>query len=142
MTRRQASSAPGTIVLPADPDDTAELDTRLRPLGWCVEPDPAQARPGHLRLRPLVRDDPEGHDGGRTFKPGATISWTDSDLVLATPNVPGPLRPFLALLLEGWNIPEPLHPQASAGQTRPDAFASARTRLHTRIAAGGADRRG
>ncbi|MFE4512615.1 hypothetical protein ACFRMQ_00245 [Kitasatospora sp. NPDC056783] len=83
------------FTLPADPNDITALDSWLRPLGWCVEPDPAQARPGYLRLRPRYRADPDDHDGGLTFVPGTTVRWTGSDLVRVAPAMPASLLPLL-----------------------------------------------
>ncbi|WP_033818330.1 hypothetical protein [Kitasatospora sp. MBT63] len=87
-----------TLQLPVDPEDAAGVDAWLRPYGWCVEPDPAQARLGHFRLRPLRTSDPDDHDGGRTFKPGAIIQWTGVDVVRFAPPVPRPLRPVVAMI--------------------------------------------
>ncbi|SDT83434.1 hypothetical protein SAMN05216371_8262 [Streptomyces sp. TLI_053] len=96
MSECQSGSAGASFVLPADPnDDTTALDAWLRPLGWCVEPDIVRARPGYLRLRPLVTADP---DGGRTFAPGTTVRWTGHDITRVAPAVPGPLRPLLGLI--------------------------------------------
>ncbi|MFE2727289.1 hypothetical protein [Kitasatospora sp. NPDC059327] len=94
MSERQSVSNEHTFILPTDPDDTVKVEAWLRPLGWCVEPDPAQARPGYLRLRPLITD-PDDHDGGRTFAPGSSVRWTGVDIVRVAPTVPGSLRPFL-----------------------------------------------
>ncbi|MFJ1936868.1 hypothetical protein ACIOGZ_29940 [Kitasatospora sp. NPDC088160] len=98
MSERQPGSAETSFILPADPNDATDLDAWLRPLGWCVEPDPAQARPGYLRLRPLVTADPDDHDGGRTFAPGTAVWWTGYDIVRVAPTVPGQLRPLLDLI--------------------------------------------
>ncbi|MER6399295.1 hypothetical protein ABT263_25100 [Kitasatospora sp. NPDC001603] len=98
MSERQSGSAGNSFVLPSDPCDTTALDAWLRPLGWCVEPDPAQARPGYLRLRPLVTADPDDHDGGRTFTPGTTVQWTGHDITRVAPAVPDPLRLLLDLI--------------------------------------------
>nr|BEK71373.1 hypothetical protein KPHV_86000 [Kitasatospora purpeofusca] len=88
----------GTFQLPVDPEDTAGVDAWLKPYGWCVEPDPAQARPGHFRLRPSRTGDPDEHDGGRTFKPGAIIQWTGADVVRVASPVPRQLRPVVAMI--------------------------------------------
>ncbi|WP_043463606.1 hypothetical protein [Kitasatospora sp. MBT66] len=87
-----------TFQLPVDPDDTAGVDAWLKPYGWCVEPDPAQARPGHFRLRPRRTGDPDDHDGGRTFAPGTSVQWNGSDIVRVDPAAPESLRPLLQVI--------------------------------------------
>ncbi|MFJ4679009.1 hypothetical protein [Kitasatospora sp. NPDC088783] len=53
-----------------------------------MEPDPAQARPGHFRLRPR-RTDPDDHNGGLTLIPGATIRWTGTTITREATTPPG-----------------------------------------------------
>ncbi|MFJ6771252.1 hypothetical protein ACIQOV_09820 [Kitasatospora sp. NPDC091257] len=103
MTERQADNAPGTFVLPTDPADTTGLDAWLRPVGWCVEPDPAQVRPGYFRIRPAVTD-PADHDGGITFCPGTTIQWTGTRMTRVHDPLPPQILPLIDQMLSASQI--------------------------------------
>ncbi|MGW2544986.1 hypothetical protein ACWC5I_29930 [Kitasatospora sp. NPDC001574] len=131
MSERQSGSTEDTFVLPTDPNDSVNVEAWLRPLGWCVEPDPAQARPGYLRLRPLITD-PDDHDGGRTFAPGTTVRWTGVDIVRAAPTMPGPLLPFL----ERIGNPAAFRRDAPLDPAPPADFDDLRARLRAQARAG------
>ncbi|MGW4890701.1 hypothetical protein ACWEQL_00300 [Kitasatospora sp. NPDC004240] len=104
MTQPQTDEPSDSFRLSAIPDDVAVLEAWLWPHGWCVELSAAQARPGHVRVRPIVTD-PDDHDGGVTLRPGTVIRWTGSGIARVDPPVPPQVRPLVDMMLSATRMP-------------------------------------